>query len=271
MVTIYADGTLWSHEAASAAADASLVAQLDSSGVETSAAAIAGSAARCGPALSATGRRVAAIRAEIEQQLLRDGLQEDRLHLVGGDEADEEATVFESAWQRAYVSDALGQMRAAERGADQVQAALEALKRLRERSGSQSPLCIGLVTDGPATMATLSSTRELAAVDFVHSAEEDEAVNGVRMPARFDAVLRRAWQTIDATVPPQAAPGLRWIHVGTELHGADALGARTVQVRRSSLAADRAPDEWRPDGKHVAISATGGLDEACASLIDAAE
>ena len=84
-------GALWPAAEAGAAADEALVAALSSAGVETSAEALAArvsvlraSAAR---GLSARQLRVGAVREAIEHQLLRDGLDPAKLHLIGGTRA----------------------------------------------------------------------------------------------------------------------------------------------------------------------------------------
>ena len=105
VVTLSVDEALWPMAAVTAAADEALTASLVSAGIETTAEAIATRVAVLGATRSldtvaerhsarrAQSVRTHAIQQEIEHQLITDGLDPAKLHLIGGDEPDEEASL----------------------------------------------------------------------------------------------------------------------------------------------------------------------------------
>ena len=84
---------------------------------------------------------MSAIQQLIEFQLLCDGLRPDRLHLVGGDEPDEEASFFEALWRQAW-------RRAASDG--RCTEALAAVAQLCERRAELPRLRVALLSTAPS-------------------------------------------------------------------------------------------------------------------------
>ena len=286
IVTVAADEVLWPSSYATETANEELLKRLESAGVETTVEALvarmrvlqaAGASAttditaRSASATTVTkplrstksgaALRVRAIQQVFELQLLRDGLKPSKLHLVGGDEPDEEAGIFETLWRQAW-------RQAAEERIDA--AGLRTLEGLcagttttgdeDDRDDSAAPrslginhlggtLRLGVLTTAPlgcepsqlgrlGVDAVVSAEGVLAAADPLHM--RPTSLSSCQLSPRperrqewaclFDAALRAT----DA-VAAQPDMALRWVHVGADRHGelayAASLGARTVWVR----------------------------------------
>lgn len=274
VVTLSVDEALWPMAAVTAAADEALTASLVSAGIETTAEAIATRVAVLGATRSldtvaerhsarrAQSVRTHAIQQEIEHQLITDGLDPAKLHLIGGDEPDEEASFFADVWLRTWNEVAESCL------SDAVVGALELA-----RSSAHAQLehaAVGAITSDPRHGTRRASPR--LAVDFAvaaaqpttHDAPEERCIERQSAEQRevFEAALQRGVEarrsgrpdTEDAAEP---AREVRWIHVGThpsrDLALPKSLGARTIWLAHGAGA----------DATSEARSSTG------ASLVDA--
>ena len=300
LVTVAADDMLWASAAAATAADDVLLTSLDACGVEATAEAfnarmsvlvgVGAGRTSTNSALPPSRRdvRVQAIQQLIERQLIQDGLDPERLHLIGGDEPDEEASYFEQGWRLEW-----GRQADASRDTDAIEA-LEGLREHLEAAGTAG-VHFGVLTTAPEDAAPVDALADAA--DFVIGAEGLVLPNVAGLVAPepeqsmwaglFDVALRRCVRDVRAeqqAVPvatsgasklPAAgsadeAPALRWVHISSDVQGgvslatAKGLGARTIWLRPSgdyNVAAGDAADV------QLTTLSTSGLQSAMQTLI----
>ena len=207
--------------------------------------------------LTSRALRIAAIQQEIELQLIKDGLEPDRLHLVGGDEPDEEAIYFEEVWRRSWQG-------AAEERLDEASAAPLALERTRDQLGE---------AEGGLCVAVLSREENLARlpphiarlIDLELSAEGGTASGHDCLRALFDRTLRRAVSSLPASTATET--GIRWVHVSG---GASLDGDRDIEVARSLGARTIAlPSDAGWKSADARIASVAGLAGALGSVCEA--